>query len=40
MTADGQAIGFAFAPGEGRKLEALIADTIAHATERLRIASW
>jgi phosphatidylserine/phosphatidylglycerophosphate/cardiolipin synthase-like enzyme len=36
---DGQNIAFAFAPGEGRDIEKLIADTITGARTRLRIAS-
>jgi len=38
-TVAGQPIRYAFAPGEGVAIETLIADTIARATRRLRIAS-
>jgi phosphatidylserine/phosphatidylglycerophosphate/cardiolipin synthase-like enzyme len=37
--AGGQAISYAFAPGEGKAIEALIADTISRAKTRLRVAS-
>lgn len=38
-TVAGQAIRYAFAPGEGREIETLIATVITGATQRLRVAS-